>query len=160
MALTATNKISSSEGNLVNELDHSNPTQLLLAAIRKSGIDLNDAKKLKVHASFEGAESEHEKFYLGALRCNEVRTLSHLLCNTSVTAGIAQLSQVYRIVSGDVSRGTIALESHAAPAVGAQVQVNFFAASNLYNCKLFVSAVPPPYDLDPTTTGAILCARA
>lgn len=34
-----------------------------------------------------------------------------------------QLSQVYHIISGDPSRGTIALESHAAPADGTTIQV-------------------------------------
>ncbi|KAH7923827.1 hypothetical protein BV22DRAFT_1035883 [Leucogyrophana mollusca] len=34
-----------------------------------------------------------------------------------------QLNQVYHILSGDPSRGTIALQSHAAPPVGAVVQV-------------------------------------
>ncbi|KAF7972016.1 hypothetical protein HWV62_19221 [Athelia sp. TMB] len=50
-------------------------------------------------ASFKDAE-----FYLGAFRGEE-------------------LSQVYRITSGDPSRGTIALESHAAPIAGTTVRL-------------------------------------
>ena len=37
-----------------------------------------------------------------------------------------QLSQMYHIISGDPSRGTIALESHAAPIEGTKIQARFF----------------------------------
>jgi hypothetical protein len=36
------------------------------------------------------------------------------------------MAQAYRITSGDPSRGTMALESDAAPEVGARVQVQAF----------------------------------
>lgn len=37
---------------------------------------------------------------------------------------MGQLNQVYHITSGDPSRGSIALESHAAPIEGAVVRVS------------------------------------
>ena len=39
------------------------------------------------------------------------------------TLSVLQLNQIYHIISGDPSRGTIALESDAAPVVGTTVQV-------------------------------------
>ncbi|ESK96870.1 hypothetical protein Moror_6448 [Moniliophthora roreri MCA 2997] len=84
--------VTKAEGNLINTLDNSNPTRLLLEAIRQGGIDATseDAVLFK----------EDEEFYL------------------SVGAG----SQIYNITSGDPSRGTIALNTTRAPSVGEKVQ--------------------------------------
>ena len=47
------------EGNLVNELDHGNPTKLLLAAIKKNGIEGRGSFK-------------DDDFYMGAFRDDQV----------------------------------------------------------------------------------------
>lgn len=73
-----------SEGNLVHDLDNSNATRTLLAAVEKAGI----------------TNAKEDDFY--------------------ITCG----DQVYHIISGDPSRGTLCLESHAAPVQGARVQVS------------------------------------
>jgi len=90
-AITPPLTVTRTEGNLINELDNGNPSSLLLAAIRKNGIE-------------DRGSFKDDDFYLGAFRGDE-------------------LSQIYHITSGDPSRGTIALESHAAPAEGTVVQL-------------------------------------
>ncbi|KAK7054996.1 hypothetical protein VNI00_003459 [Paramarasmius palmivorus] len=84
--------VTRAEGNLLNTLDNSNPTRLLLEAIRKAGIDAasEDAVLFK----------EEEEFYLG----------------------VGSGSQIYTITSGDPSRGTIALDTTRAPVAGEKVQ--------------------------------------
>jgi len=77
-----------SEGNLVHELDNSNPTRILLTAIERAGVK----------------NAKEDDFYLAVINSGKIR-------------------QVYHITSGDPSRGTISLESHAAPAQGVQVQL-------------------------------------
>ena len=47
-----------SEGNLVNELDHRNPTALLVSAIEKSALS--------------GKAAKEDEFYLGVLRDGEL----------------------------------------------------------------------------------------
>jgi hypothetical protein len=96
----------------VNELDDGNPSKLLIAAIRKYGI--------KEKGSFKD-----DNFYLGAFRGDKVGIIGFGVLLTTMLTSV-QLSQVYHIISGDPSRGTIALESHAAPAEGTTVQVSFF----------------------------------
>ena len=97
-----------SEGNLINELDGGNPSKLLVAAIQKYGIEDN--------GSFRD-----DSFYLGAFRGDKVSTHTTPYIPISVFTSI-QLRQMYHIISGDPSRGTIALESHAAPAEGTKIQ--------------------------------------
>jgi hypothetical protein len=101
----------------VNELDDGNPSKLLIAAIRKHGIQ-------------EKGSFKDDNFYLGAFRGDKVGIIGFGFLTTMLTS--VQLSQVYHIISGDPSRGTIALESHAAPAEGTRVQVSFFL-------KLYIS---------------------
>lgn len=69
----------------MHDLDNSNATRKLLAAIETAGI----------------TNAKEDDFYL--------------------TSG----DQVYHIISGDPSRGTLCLESHAAPVQGVQVQVGY-----------------------------------
>ncbi|TFY73718.1 hypothetical protein EWM64_g10294 [Hericium alpestre] len=82
--------VTGSEGNLIQELNNKNPSQLLLDAIQKSGLDGNSVK-------------DHD-FYIGVMQDGTP-------------------AQVYHIMSGDPSRGTIALDSEVAPATGAIVQL-------------------------------------
>ncbi|KZT28816.1 hypothetical protein NEOLEDRAFT_1129049 [Neolentinus lepideus HHB14362 ss-1] len=89
-AITDVHQITRSDGNLVQELDGSNPTGLLLNAIRKSGAG--------------NGLAQDEEYFLGVLRND-------------------RLWQVYRIMSGDPSRGTMSLESGVAPPVGASVKL-------------------------------------
>ncbi|RDB16060.1 hypothetical protein Hypma_003478 [Hypsizygus marmoreus] len=81
------------EGNLVNSLDGSNPTQLLLNAIQKSGMEMDAS----------GSFKNDEKFLLGTIRSG-------------------MLGQIYNITAGDPHRGSISLESQNAPMAGTQVQ--------------------------------------
>ncbi|KAJ7758552.1 hypothetical protein DFH07DRAFT_818510 [Mycena maculata] len=85
--------ITQAEGNLVITLDDKNPTQLLLAGIRDSSIQFASSDSLKDNAEFS----------LATLKGDE----PHQMCN---------------IMSGDPSRGTIALRSMSAPPTGARVQ--------------------------------------
>ncbi|KIY45084.1 hypothetical protein FISHEDRAFT_61419 [Fistulina hepatica ATCC 64428] len=91
----------SSQGNLVISIDSKNPTRLLLDAI--------DTAKISLSATT--AFSDANCFALGV-----------------IVDG--QIAHMYRIISGDPSRGTLALESHAAPAPGSLVKgtchVQFF----------------------------------
>ncbi|KAJ7043952.1 hypothetical protein C8F04DRAFT_1207163 [Mycena alexandri] len=89
-ALSSPMTVTQAEGNLVISLDKKNPTQLLLSAVRASGIESASLK-------------DNDEFSLATLEAGE----PHQMCN---------------IMSGDPSRGTIALRSMSAPSVGAQVQ--------------------------------------
>ncbi|KAJ6557333.1 hypothetical protein DFH09DRAFT_1163812 [Mycena vulgaris] len=93
MPLSSPMVVTEAEGNLVISLDNKNPTQLLLAAIQKSGIESVASTSLK----------DNDEFSLATLRSGE----PHQMCN---------------IMSGDPSRGTMALRSMSAPPIGAQVQ--------------------------------------
>ncbi|KAF9468745.1 hypothetical protein BDZ94DRAFT_1246177 [Collybia nuda] len=101
------------EGNMVNSLDKSNPAQLLLDAMEKSGMDMAG------YTSFK----DGEKFSLGTIK-NE------------------KLSQIYNITAGDPSRGNISLESQNAPIVGTKVQFFHRPKSGLEIPKRFSSASP------------------
>lgn len=81
------------EGNMINSLDNSNPTKLLLAAIRKHGMDMETS----------GTFKDNEKFSLATVRNGK-------------------LSQMYKITAGDPSRGNISLDSEHAPSIDTQVQ--------------------------------------
>ncbi|KAJ7175711.1 hypothetical protein C8R46DRAFT_1079214 [Mycena filopes] len=92
-ALSSPMVVTQAEGNLVVSLDNKNPTQLLLSAIRVSGLESAVSTSLK----------DNDEFSLATLEAGE----PHRMCN---------------IMSGDPSRGTIALRSMSAPPVGANVQ--------------------------------------
>ncbi|KAL0576502.1 hypothetical protein V5O48_005477 [Marasmius crinis-equi] len=92
--------VTRAEGNLINTLDGANPTRLLLRAIQTAGIDSTSEAAILF--------KEEEEFYLGVY-------------------GDGDVSQIYTITSGDTSRGTIALNTTRAPAIGAKVQ--FFRRS-------------------------------
>ncbi|KAJ7644250.1 hypothetical protein FB45DRAFT_897343 [Roridomyces roridus] len=85
--------VTQAEGNLVISLDNKNPTQLLLEAIRKSGIELSASDTLK----------DNDEFCLATLQNDQPHQMSH-------------------IISGDPSRGTIALRTMSGPPIGAHVQ--------------------------------------
>ncbi|TDL23219.1 hypothetical protein BD410DRAFT_787541 [Rickenella mellea] len=82
------------EGNLIHELDGSNPSQLLLNAIRSRGLT--------------GEIMKSDDFFVGML--------------DSQTADQSKFHRVYRIQSGDPARGSIALESDATPSQNWSVQ--------------------------------------
>ncbi|KAF8208764.1 hypothetical protein K438DRAFT_2012730 [Mycena galopus ATCC 62051] len=85
--------VTKAEGNLVISLDNKNPTQLLLAAIQAAGAD----------SAASGLFKDSDAFSLATLQGEE-------------------LHQMYAIMSGDPSRGTIALRSMSSPPVGSRVQ--------------------------------------
>ncbi|KAJ6620788.1 hypothetical protein B0H10DRAFT_2020620 [Mycena sp. CBHHK59/15] len=85
--------VTQAEGNLIISLDHKNPTQLLLTAIQKTDIETAASESLK----------DNDEFSLATLQVGEP-------------------NQMYNIMSGDPSRGTISLRSMSAPHIGAQVQ--------------------------------------
>ncbi|KAI0775944.1 hypothetical protein BD413DRAFT_469773 [Trametes elegans] len=91
--------VTSSEGNLVNALDNANPSGLLLHAIRT-----HPAVSPRV-----GQEISPElRLYMATLKQKN---------------GTHELDQVFFIMSGDPSRGSIALDTDAAPAEGALIQM-------------------------------------
>ncbi|KAJ7935472.1 hypothetical protein B0H13DRAFT_1854135 [Mycena leptocephala] len=92
-ALSSPMVVTQAEGNLVISLDNKNPTQLLLAAIRASGIEFRPSDSFR----------DNDEFSLATLEADKPR-------------------QMCSIMSGDPSRGIIALRSMSAPPIGAQVQ--------------------------------------
>jgi hypothetical protein len=108
------------EGNLISELDAGNPAQLLLRAIEKSNVGGELAQP-----AFDG----HDQFYLGVLQGDEVRR--RLASEVSQLIYSDQLSQVYRVSSGDPSRGIIALDAHVAPRQGTRVKVRLLQRQSL-----------------------------
>ncbi|KAL0060612.1 hypothetical protein AAF712_012615 [Marasmius tenuissimus] len=87
--------VTRAEGNLINTLDNSNPTRFLLRAIQTAGIDSTSEAAVLF--------KEKEEFYLGVLQNDKV-------------------SQIFGVMSGDTSRGTIALNTTRAPPLGAKVR--------------------------------------
>ncbi|KIK69972.1 hypothetical protein GYMLUDRAFT_533491 [Collybiopsis luxurians FD-317 M1] len=89
--------VTDSEGNLVNSLDLSNPTQLLLSRIRAAGIDTTTSGAMSFKDDME--------FYLGVLYQS------------------GSPDQLHIITAGDTSRGTLSLNTQTvAPPVGSRVQ--------------------------------------
>ncbi|KAJ7935490.1 hypothetical protein B0H13DRAFT_1447387, partial [Mycena leptocephala] len=84
-ALSSPMVVTQAEGNLVISLDNKNPTQLLLAAIRASGIEFRPSDSFR----------DNDEFSLAALDADKPR-------------------QMCSIMSGDPSRGIIALRSMSA----------------------------------------------
>ncbi|KAI0832598.1 hypothetical protein BC628DRAFT_1499376 [Trametes gibbosa] len=96
--------VTSSEGNMVHALDNSNPSGLLLHAIKN-------------HPSFAGRDqglSPELRLYVGTLKQKD---------------GAHEIHQLCHIMSGDPSRGSIALDTDAAPAEGSLVQVFLLSTS-------------------------------
>ncbi|KAF5367783.1 hypothetical protein D9615_010494 [Tricholomella constricta] len=91
--ISAPTTVTRCEGNMVNELNDTNPTQLLLRAIRERKLDTDTS----------GSFKDNESFLLGTLHKGTVQ-------------------QMYSITAGDPSRGSISLASQTAPVVGTQVQ--------------------------------------
>ncbi|KAI9000848.1 hypothetical protein BD414DRAFT_472912 [Trametes punicea] len=91
--------VTSSEGNLVNALDNANPSVLLLQAIRNHPA---------LASRSEQGISPEIKVYMGTLKQKD---------------GVRELDQLFCITSGDPSRGSIALDTEAAPADGTVVQM-------------------------------------
>ncbi|KAK1232380.1 hypothetical protein PQX77_004502, partial [Marasmius sp. AFHP31] len=87
--------VTRAEGNLINTLDNSNPTRLLLRAIQTAGIDSTSEAAILF--------KEEEEFYLGVLQNHKI-------------------TQIFGVMSGDTSRGTIALNTTRAPPLGAKVR--------------------------------------
>ncbi|KAH9850756.1 hypothetical protein C2E23DRAFT_759541 [Lenzites betulinus] len=103
-ALTRPMVVTSSEGNMVNALDNANPSGLLLHAIRN-------------HPSFAGREpgiSPELRLYMGTLKQKQ---------------GGHELDQLSYITSGDPSRGSLALDTDAAPVEGTLVQMYLLSPS-------------------------------
>jgi hypothetical protein len=66
--------------------------------------------------------AKEEDFYLALVQGGHVR-IDFLSMNTSMLTFSPQKKRVFRVTSGDPSRGTVSLESHAAPPEGSAVQV-------------------------------------
>ncbi|KAJ7855889.1 hypothetical protein B0H14DRAFT_2753736 [Mycena olivaceomarginata] len=120
--------VTQAEGNLVISLNNKNPTQLLLAAIRAAGINFAASDSLK----------DNDEFALATLRAED----PHQMCT---------------IMSGDPSRGTIALRSLSAPPIGARVQ--FF-----YRPKATIVTIPREIETPSAnsmhTLGFLACPEA
>ncbi|KAL1946525.1 hypothetical protein VTO73DRAFT_14629 [Trametes versicolor] len=97
-AITRPMIVTSSEGNLVNSLDNANPSGLLLHALKNHPAVAGTAQGI----------SPELRLYIGTLQQK---------------AGGHELVRLSYIMSGDPSRGSIALDTDAAPAEGALVQM-------------------------------------
>ncbi len=93
MCIRRADHTTSIEGNLVHSIDNKNPSRLLLDAIAK----LDSAAK-------------DDTYYIG--------TYSSATYSPGATP-----DKLYNIMSGDPSRGTLALEGDSSPTEGARVQV-------------------------------------
>lgn len=98
---------------MVNALDDMNPSRIILSAVEK----LN-GKATPTNVDIGIKEDE---FFLGVHRDGKV---GHRGENRAHILTTAQLYQVYTIQGGDPSRGTIALQSDAAPETGSQVKAS------------------------------------
>jgi hypothetical protein len=87
-----TNTPSRSEGNLVHELDGSNPSKMLLEAIRRMPTQPH----------------KDDFYFLGIIRNGK-------------------LDAMHTIISGDPSRGTMALETQEAPRKGETIQARIMS---------------------------------
>ncbi|CAL1713447.1 unnamed protein product [Somion occarium] len=139
-AITRACMVTSSEGNLVHTLDNKNPTEILLHGIERHKLMVNKDVNLAFRES---------QFYLWVAQEDK------------------SPEQVFRINSGDPSRGTIALEGDLAPPVGSRVQMlhlpeNYLDSRlpvlNRPNCRvnmnfLTVPSEPPPTLLTPLSIG-------
>ncbi|KIM42290.1 hypothetical protein M413DRAFT_27082 [Hebeloma cylindrosporum] len=95
--------VTSREGNMINGLDQSNPTRLLLDSLSESGICSSTSQySLQSPASFF---KDGEQFALGVLDAN------------------GQISRTYKITAGDPSSrgGSLSLDAQRAPEVGSIV---------------------------------------
>jgi len=100
----------STEGNVVNSLDGSNPSQILLDA-------------LKLHQLGVSAFKDEDEYYLGVVSSHgEV----DLYPKVRFHIDVFQVSEMYKITAGDPSSrgGMLSLLADEAPPVGAQVQVS------------------------------------
>lgn len=116
----------SSEGNLVNSLDNANPSGLLLHALKNhpavAGTAQGIAPELRLYIGTLQQKGGGHEVGLHA----DMRESSDADCS-----GQQQLVRLSYIMSGDPSRGSIALDTDAAPAEGALVQVRV-AATHIY----------------------------
>ncbi|KAJ4482544.1 hypothetical protein J3R30DRAFT_2188415 [Lentinula aciculospora] len=93
--------VTDSEGNLINTLNFSNPTQLLLSRIRTAGIDTTSSGAITFRNNME--------FYLGVL--------------PPTSPNVFVPYQLHAITAGDPSRGTLSLNTQTvAPRSGCRVQ--------------------------------------
>lgn len=115
----------SSEGNLVNSLDNANPSGLLLHALKNHPA---------VAGTAQGIAPEL-RLYIGTLQQkgggHEVGLHADMRESSGADCSGQQLVRLSYIMSGDPSRGSIALDTDAAPAEGALVQVGA-AATHIY----------------------------
>lgn len=111
--------IRSSEGNLINALDNANPSGLLLHAIKNHPSTAGRG---------QGISSDSElRLYVGTLQQTAGGHEVWLHAGICVLPRVdypGQLVQLSYIMSGDPSRGSIALDTDAAPAEGTLVQVS------------------------------------
>ncbi|KAF8650341.1 hypothetical protein AX16_005282 [Volvariella volvacea WC 439] len=106
-------QVTTAEGNMINELDGGNPTQLLLDAIKKRGLDAETSPAFK----------ENERFYLGLVEDGQV-------------------TQMYNITAGDPSRGSISLETPKGPPAGSQVQFFYRPRNRTTLSENLIDALP------------------
>lgn len=94
----------SREGNMINSLDDSNPTRLLLGAIDLAGIG---ATKEESSSPFAATFKDDEQFALGLMSVD------------------GEILETYKITAGDPSSrgGSLSLDAPRAPEVGSAVQV-------------------------------------
>ncbi len=100
------NIVCSREGNMINSLDDSNPTRLLLGAIDLAGIG---ATRDESSSPFTATFKDDEQFALGLLSSD------------------GEILETYKITAGDPSSrgGSLSLDATRAPEVGSIVQVRF-----------------------------------
>ncbi|THV03608.1 hypothetical protein K435DRAFT_621752, partial [Dendrothele bispora CBS 962.96] len=100
-ALGETMVVTDFEGNLINTLNNANPTQLLLSAIRRAGIDTTSSNAMTF--------KDDSEFYLATIQ--------------SPTKNANEFYQLHSITAGDPSRGTISLNTQSSsPPVGTLVR--------------------------------------
>ncbi|KIP03728.1 hypothetical protein PHLGIDRAFT_37276 [Phlebiopsis gigantea 11061_1 CR5-6] len=94
--------VTNTEGNLVHTLDDQNPSRLILSALQING---------STNAGDVDVGIKDDAFFLGVFRHGK-------------------RYQLYNITGGDPSRGTISLQSDAAPDVGSKVKASHVYPAN------------------------------
>lgn len=120
--------LSSSQSNLVHSLAGSNPSKLLLDAIKAA------PSRKPIDASLN---EKDEEYYLGELDGKSDASDPLWQCKMIWFSDHKQFLQVftkvYNIISGDPSRGSLALGGDGGPPIGARVQVSIHLICRVQN---------------------------
>jgi len=124
--ISKVNQLFSREGNMVNALDESNPTRLLLGSLSDAGMcSLSSQYSTQSATSFFRGD---EQFALAVLDANGQVCFAWPSMILLGDETFCQISRAYKITAGDPSSrgGSLSLDARRAPEIGSVVQVSWF----------------------------------